>query len=268
MKLCPQCDFIYEDEQGFCDMDGKELVYNPSPIVSEQALAPLSRVTIDLPTRKRSRRLPVLIMAGVALAGGIPLVYLAQTHQSPSKSSADTAIQSSVQPPTRDADVPASSDSATAVADPGQAIEQTSEQPSDQAASVTPRAALTNPGVASGDASAALPSGNGRGSVILRLTNGATITADDAWAGRNGFWYRQGGVVTFLKRNQVKSIERPGSRLSQPKPTTSNKEQRSLKSDKVASQNSQAEPSKPKKESGVVSFLKKTGRILKRPFKS
>ena len=25
MKLCPKCDFIYEDDQAFCDMDGKEL---------------------------------------------------------------------------------------------------------------------------------------------------------------------------------------------------------------------------------------------------
>ena len=28
MKLCPQCEFIYEDEQNFCDMDGETLVYD------------------------------------------------------------------------------------------------------------------------------------------------------------------------------------------------------------------------------------------------
>ena len=28
MKLCPQCQFIYEDDQNLCDMDGKALVYD------------------------------------------------------------------------------------------------------------------------------------------------------------------------------------------------------------------------------------------------
>ena len=30
MKLCSQCQFIYEDEQERCDMDGAELVYEPT----------------------------------------------------------------------------------------------------------------------------------------------------------------------------------------------------------------------------------------------
>ena len=30
MKLCPQCEFIYEDDQNTCDMDGKELVFDPA----------------------------------------------------------------------------------------------------------------------------------------------------------------------------------------------------------------------------------------------
>jgi hypothetical protein len=29
MKLCSQCEFIYEDDQESCDMDGAELVYQP-----------------------------------------------------------------------------------------------------------------------------------------------------------------------------------------------------------------------------------------------
>src|SRR5947207_11044374 len=31
MKLCPQCQFIYEDDQNLCDMDGKALVYDNRP---------------------------------------------------------------------------------------------------------------------------------------------------------------------------------------------------------------------------------------------
>lgn len=31
MKQCPQCEFLYEDDQSVCDMDGKELVYDGDP---------------------------------------------------------------------------------------------------------------------------------------------------------------------------------------------------------------------------------------------
>lgn len=30
MKRCSQCDFIYEDDQHLCDMDGHELIYEPT----------------------------------------------------------------------------------------------------------------------------------------------------------------------------------------------------------------------------------------------
>lgn len=30
MKRCVQCDFLYEDDQGLCDMDGRELIYEPT----------------------------------------------------------------------------------------------------------------------------------------------------------------------------------------------------------------------------------------------
>ena len=35
MKRCPQCEFIYEDDQTLCDMDGKELVYHAGPVAFE-----------------------------------------------------------------------------------------------------------------------------------------------------------------------------------------------------------------------------------------
>ncbi|MDQ6651708.1 MAG: hypothetical protein M3Y84_03080 [Acidobacteriota bacterium] len=35
MKLCPQCDFIYEDDQSLCDMDGSELINHSGPVVLE-----------------------------------------------------------------------------------------------------------------------------------------------------------------------------------------------------------------------------------------
>ena len=38
MKLCPQCQFIYEDDQNLCDMDGNALVYDNRPVVFPDAL--------------------------------------------------------------------------------------------------------------------------------------------------------------------------------------------------------------------------------------
>jgi hypothetical protein len=38
------------------------------------------------------------------------------------------------------------------------------------------------------------------------LTSGAKIEADEVWRTRDGVWYRRNGMVTLLKRSQVKTI--------------------------------------------------------------
>jgi hypothetical protein len=38
------------------------------------------------------------------------------------------------------------------------------------------------------------------------LTSGARIDADEVWRTRDGVWYRRNGMVTLLKRTQVKAI--------------------------------------------------------------
>ena len=45
-----------------------------------------------------------------------------------------------------------------------------------------------------------------RGPVTIRLTNGTSVEADEAWETGEGIWYRRSGVVTLLERDQVKSI--------------------------------------------------------------
>jgi len=51
----------------------------------------------------------------------------------------------------------------------------------------------------------------GHGPVTIRLVDGSTIEADEAWEGRGGVWYRQHGIVTFLERNRMKGIEQHAS---------------------------------------------------------
>lgn len=41
---------------------------------------------------------------------------------------------------------------------------------------------------------------------MIVLTSGGKIEADEVWRTRDGVWYRRNGMVTLLKRNQVKAI--------------------------------------------------------------
>ena len=104
-------------------------------------------------------------------------------------------------------------------------------------------------------------------SAIIWLTNGTSIKADQVWEGKEGIWYRQAGVVTLLKRSQVKSIQRLAPRSES---TAVTAEEKNRKPQNVIAQNrprvSRPEPPDARKESRVSSFLKKTGRILKKPF--
>ncbi|MGI8837214.1 MAG: hypothetical protein ACR2H4_11335 [Pyrinomonadaceae bacterium] len=52
MKLCSQCEFIYEDDQECCDMDGAALVYEPTlESVFQTALEAKSKLERPLPAK-------------------------------------------------------------------------------------------------------------------------------------------------------------------------------------------------------------------------
>ena len=106
--------------------------------------------------------------------------------------------------------------------------------------------------------------------IIVHLTNGAAIKADEVWETKEGYWYRQAAIVTFLNRSQVSTVERLPTSPAPQKIAAGNGEARSGKSDDRTAQNQRpirrVEPEE-KKPSRVSSFLKATGRILKKPFK-
>jgi hypothetical protein len=76
MKRCPQCDFIYEDDQRLCDMDGILLVFDGRKLPKLNALEPNSGVS---PRQWRSRTVPVI--AGLILATVLAFVYYVSTQQ-------------------------------------------------------------------------------------------------------------------------------------------------------------------------------------------
>jgi hypothetical protein len=281
MKLCPQCDFIYEDDQIVCDMDGKDLVSDPTTVINNQGFAPpVSSIPVtdisatELPLR-RSRSFAVVTVVGFVLAALVIVAYIARTYQVKSprapevsepstdrstgqlparSSSGDTSGQPSssesvsTQTPATDSDQPVDSSAQT---DPN-VLDSSSSQPD------TAKESLAHTRLTPGTVSAGASSVNGRGPVIVRLTNGAAIKADEAWEKREGIWYRQGSVVTFLDRSQVRTIERLPSPGQRSKSVANNSIEK----------NRQAEPAaEPKKDSKVTSFFKKTGRLLKKPFK-
>ena len=57
MKRCPQCEFIYEDDQSLCDMDGVLLVFDSRTLPNLHALATVSAPMPDR-AQRRSRMVP------------------------------------------------------------------------------------------------------------------------------------------------------------------------------------------------------------------
>jgi cytoskeletal protein RodZ len=88
MKRCPECDFLYEDEQRLCDMDGTALV--PDSQAFPDSARPKLRV------RRLYRRvaiaLPVMILAVLAIFVFKQQARVTTTSQAPAPATAEPAI--------------------------------------------------------------------------------------------------------------------------------------------------------------------------------
>ena len=97
MKRCPLCDFIYEDDQGQCDMDGIELVPN-------QGTALIRLEAAAQPAESRRRRFAALPVAGIILVIFLFTAYYIsagraapqEADRPPVKVAADSPAQSPV----------------------------------------------------------------------------------------------------------------------------------------------------------------------------
>ena len=93
MKRCPKCEFIYEDDQSLCDMDGVLLVFDARTLPSLHAL----QTVATKPPPKRNRAVPAF--ATLILALVLSLVYYVSTQsrantESPSPASAASTSNS------------------------------------------------------------------------------------------------------------------------------------------------------------------------------
>ena len=88
MKRCPQCEFIYEDDQSLCDMDGVLLVLDSRNLPNPHALATVP----GKPQPRRNRAVPVFATLILALVLG--MVYYVSTQRTATQSVVDTSVQS------------------------------------------------------------------------------------------------------------------------------------------------------------------------------
>lgn len=76
MKRCPQCDFLYEEDQQLCDMDGTELFPDSAFLLEQGSKAPGSRSLLKLLVEVA---VPLVVLAFV---GFYAFRYQARTHNS------------------------------------------------------------------------------------------------------------------------------------------------------------------------------------------
>ncbi|HEY3579454.1 MAG TPA: hypothetical protein VGK82_02885 [Pyrinomonadaceae bacterium] len=200
MKRCPQCEFIYEDDQSLCDMDGALLVFDARTLPNLHALA-----TVDVPVAPRPywRHRTFPAMAALILATVLSLVYFVSTQRT-----APVSAPISQTP---------LSNAATTAA------------PSNDSAAPTSDANQTPPSSSPPEA------------------NSASVTGkDDSTAAKDE-------NKSAPAKTNSKPTNTPVAAAKQPAAKTTT---------------TQSKAEEPKKDdSKVGSILKKTGRLLKKPFK-
>ena len=207
MKRCPECDSVFPDTEKFCELDGAQLVDadDEGNDVTEQEIFNLSTREVDQQARRpesSQKTVAIVAVAGVAIGLVLFLVYYAMTRQPATENSNQSSSSSSiVQPP---GPLLPSHPSAVAAASPS--IEPTPSPTATPSPSTNPSPERVE--LSSNPISTAADGKTRTGPVTIRLTDGSSIEADEAWQTGEGIWYRRRGIVTLLNPNQVKTIEK------------------------------------------------------------
>ena len=103
MKRCPQCEFIYEDDQSLCDMDGVLLVFDSRTLPNVHALATVS-APVPGKTPRRNRMVPAFATLLLMLVIG-SVYYVstmrnsAQTEFQPASVTSTTVVETPTEAP-------------------------------------------------------------------------------------------------------------------------------------------------------------------------
>jgi hypothetical protein len=185
MKRCPQCLFLYPDSDSNCDFDQTPLEH-----VDDSA--------IETPNRPAKRRaLPIAAAVGLMLGVLVFAVYYGLNRQQVSATTEPVAtVESITQPP---AATPSPSPEVSP--SPSPSVEP-SPRSSPEKFSTAHTRSTADPVSTSGPGIGTRQGGK----PVIMLTTGGKIEADEVWRTKDGVWYRRNGMVTLLKRGQVKSI--------------------------------------------------------------
>jgi hypothetical protein len=207
MKRCPECNSVFPVTEMFCELDGVPLIdADEGNDEEEQKIYTVSTREVDQQARQpdsSQKTVAIIAVAGVAIGLVLFLVYYAMTRQPATENSNQSSLSSSmVQPPG-----PLSPSHPSPVASASPSVEPSPSPSATPSPSTNP-----SPGRVELSSNPISTAGDGktrRGPVIIWLTDGSSIEADEAWQTGEGIWYRRRGIVTLLNPNQVKTIEKP-----------------------------------------------------------
>ena len=188
MKRCPQCLFLFPDSDSLCDFDQTPLEH-------------VDEATVDAATRRPKRRtLPIAAVSGLILGVLIFALYYGLSRQS-QKASAATESQVTVAPAATPAVTPSASPEVSPSPSPSPSIAPSPKSSPSQLTTSHTRASsdpvsTSGPGIGTRQG----------GKPVITLTSGGKIEADEVWRTKDGVWYRRNGMVTLLKRGQVKTV--------------------------------------------------------------
>jgi cytoskeletal protein RodZ len=187
MKRCPQCLFLYPDSDENCDFD-------------QAQLEPVDESTVEAATRPRKRRV-MPIAAAVALIVGVLVfaIYYGVSRQTQKASAAEQSSTVVVPAPSPSPTSPSQSP----VPEPSPSPSPTSTAKPSPSTIATAHTRSTSDPVSTSGPGIGTRQG---GKPVITLTSGGKIEADEVWRTKDGVWYRRKGMVTLLKRGQVKAI--------------------------------------------------------------
>jgi cytoskeletal protein RodZ len=192
MKRCPQCLFLYPDSDEVCDFDQTSL-----EVVDDSAL---EAATTQKTSPKKSRTLPI-VAAAVALVLGVLVValYFGVSSRSQEASAAPenpTGVQVVTPSPVAPSASPSPASSPSPSPSPTPSPKASPSISTAHTRATGDPVSTSGPGI--GTRQGAKP--------VIMLASGGKIEADEVWRTKDGVWYRRNGVVTLLKRGQVKNI--------------------------------------------------------------
>ncbi len=186
MKRCPQCLFLFPDSDSKCDFDQTPLEH-----VDDSAIESATR-----PPKRRT--LPIAAAIGLMLGILVFAIYYGLSRQQ-QKASAATETPVTVEPVA----APPASPSPSPEVSPSPSPSIAPSPPSSPEKVSTAHTRATSDPVSTSGPGIGTRQG---GKPVIMLTSGGKIEADEVWRTKDGVWYRRNGMVTLLKRGQVKTI--------------------------------------------------------------